>query len=78
MNIMQQKLDSVKGDAILLIMAAQDDARLGLMENGIDAHHYDNQELLLLNTVEGIRTLLSSNDYPIDVAKHFALIGITA
>jgi len=75
---MQQKLDSVKGDAILLIMAAQDDASLGLMENGVDPHHYDNKELLLINTLNGIRYLLSSNEYSADVAKEFARIGIEA
>lgn len=74
----EEKLNNLTGDAILLSMAARQNAVLGFKENGIDPEDCDNADLLLIHWLEGIKTLLSCNEYPVEVKAIFAKIGIIA
>ena len=74
----EEKLNNLTGDAILLSMAARQNAVLGFKENGIDPEDYDNADLLLIHWIEGIKTGLSCGEYPVEVEAIFAKIGIIA
>jgi hypothetical protein len=76
--VIEDKLDALQNDALLLSMAARQNAVLGLKENGIDPEDYDNADLLLIHWLEGIKTLLSCGEYPVEVNEIFVKIGITA
>jgi hypothetical protein len=74
----KRQLDSLEGDAMLLSMAACQNAWLGLRENNIDPDHPDNTDLVLMHWVEGIRSSLSFEEHSAELIKTFANIGITA
>ena len=76
--ITEKQLESLQGDALLLSMAASQNAWLGLRENNIDPEHLDNADLVLMNWIEGIRSSLSFEEHDAKLIKTFADIGITA
>jgi hypothetical protein len=65
-------------ESILLLMSAENNARLTLLEMGLDYENYDNQELLNTYTLLSIEDALSSGDVSADVIAEFASIGIEA
>jgi hypothetical protein len=76
---MQEKLKTLKNnESILLLMSAEHNARLTLLESGIDYENYDNQDLLNTYTLLSIEDALSSGDVSADVVAEFASIGIEA
>ena len=88
----KKQLEALCGNPLLLSMAACQNAWLGLRENNIDPEHPDNADLVLMNWIEGIRFLLSCEEYlndaqytqclqdriNADLVKTFKNIGITA
>ena len=76
---MQEKLKTLKNnESILLLMSAEHNARLTLLESGIDYENYDNQDLLNTYTLLSIEDALSFGDVSADVVAEFASIGIEA
>jgi hypothetical protein len=65
-------------EAILIVMAAEHNARLTMIENGLDFQDYDNQDLLDSYIENSIIGTLSSEKYSEDVIAEFASIGIEA
>jgi hypothetical protein len=74
----EEKLNNLTGDAVLLSMAARQNAVMGFRENGIDHEDCGNADLLLIHWIEGIKTGLSCDEYSLEVKNIFANIGITA
>ena len=76
---MQEKLKTLKNnESILIAMAAEHNARLTLLEQGLDFENSNNQELLNTYTFLSIEDALSSGDVSADVVAEFASIGIEA
>jgi hypothetical protein len=76
---MQEKLKTLKNnESILLLMSAEDNARLTLLEMGLDFESYDNKELLNTYTLLSIEFALTFPETSKEVIAEFASIGIEA
>ncbi len=65
-------------EAILIVMAAEHNARLTLLEMGLNFEDYDNKELLDTYILLSIEGALSSTETSPEVIVEFANIGIEA
>ena len=74
----EKQLDALQGAAMLLAMAARQNAVLGLKENGFDTEHPDNADLILTNWIDSIISSLAFEDHSAELVKTFKNIGITA
>jgi hypothetical protein len=76
---MKEKLKTLKNnESILLLMSAEHNARLTLLEQGLDFENYDNQELLNTYTLLSIEFALTFPETSPEVIAEFASIGIEA
>ena len=74
---MTNKLKTLKNnDAILILMAAEHNARLTLLEQGLDFENPNNRDLLNTYTFLSIEGAISSGGVPTEAVTEFASIGI--
>lgn len=74
---MIDKLKTLKNnESILILMAAEHNARLTLLEQRLDFESYDNKELLDTYILLSIEDALSFNETSKEVIAEFASIGI--
>lgn len=76
---MIDKLKTLKNnESILLLMSAESNARLTLLEMGLDFQDYENKDLLETHTLLSIEDALSFTETSKEVIAEFASIGIEA